>query len=105
MTFVKTNHRKRLFPWNSNPLQNFLGYDDFFNDDFFAEDSLLPAMNVKENEGNFKIEFAAPGFSKKDFDISIDNNILNVSGENIKCKWRKKHRERREGRRLLSERI
>lgn len=88
MTQIKTNKRKRLFPlggtptlWNSNPFQNFLSYDNLFNDDFFEGDSLLPAMNVKENEDNYEIEFAAPGFSKKEFEISIENDMLHVSGE------------------------
>ena len=88
MTLIKTNKRKRLFPlssnptlWNSNPFQNFLNYNDLFNDDFFEGDSLLPAMNVKENDDSFEIEFAAPGFSKKEFEITIENDILHVSGE------------------------
>ena len=88
MTVIKANKRKRLFPlssdptlWNSNPFQNFMNYNNLFNDDFFEGDSLLPAMNVKENDDNFEIEFAAPGFSKKEFEITIENDILHVSGE------------------------
>lgn len=88
MTLVKTNSNKRLFPlgsnsmlWNSNPFQNFFNYSDFFNDDLLEGDSLLPAMNVKENDDNFEIDFAAPGFSKKEFEITIEDNILHVSGE------------------------
>lgn len=88
MTLIKTNKRKRLFPlssnptqWYSNPFRNFLNYDDLFNDDFFEDDSLLPAMNVKENDDHLEIEFAAPGFSKDEFEITIENDILHVSGE------------------------
>ena len=88
MTMIKSNKGKRLFPlssnptlWNSNPFQNLLSYDALFNDDFFERDSLLPAMNVKENEDDFEIEFAAPGFSKKEFEVTIENDILHVSGE------------------------
>jgi HSP20 family protein len=36
-------------------------------------------MNVKEHDTGFDIEFAAPGFSKKDFVITIDEDVLNVS--------------------------
>jgi len=41
----------------------------------------MPAMNVKEHEDDFEIEFAAPGFSKKDFEVTITDSILNVCGE------------------------
>ena len=82
MSLIKFNNRNRLLPsWTNDGLKNFLNSDDFFNSDFFEEDSLMPAMNVKEHEDNFEIEFAAPGFSKKDFEITVDDNILNVCGE------------------------
>ena len=78
MSLVKSNNRNRLFPWNNAGLKNFLSTEGFFNDDF---DSLTPAMNVKELDNAFEIEFAAPGFTKKDFVITLDNNVLNVSCE------------------------
>ncbi len=82
MSLIKVNNRNRLFPsWNNDSLKSFLSNDDFFNNDFFEEDSLMPAMNVKEHDNDFEIEFAAPGFSKKDFEVTIDDNILNVCGE------------------------
>jgi HSP20 family protein len=82
MSLIKFNNGNRLLPsWTNDGLKSFLSSDDFFNSDFFEEDSLMPAMNVKEHEDNFEIEFAAPGFSKKDFEITVDDNILNVCGE------------------------
>jgi HSP20 family protein len=82
MSLIKFNNRNRLFPtWNNDSLKTFLSSDDFFNTDFFEEDSLMPAMNVKEHDKDFEIEFAAPGFSKKDFEVTIVDNILHVSGE------------------------
>lgn len=81
MSLIKFKNRNRLFPWTNDSLDNFFNADDFFNTDFFQKNSLLPAMNVKENDDGFDIEFAAPGFSKEDFQITIDNNILNVSSE------------------------
>ncbi len=90
MSLTKLKNRNRLFPtWNNDRLNSFLSYDDLFNDDFFEKDSLMPAMNVKEHENDFDIEFAAPGFSKKDFEITIDNNILHVCGEKRKEKEEK----------------
>lgn len=77
-----------LRPWgnrlfNSN-LNNLTRFDDVFEDDFFEDDSLMPAMNVKEHKKDFEIEFAAPGFDKKDFEVSIEEDILHVCGEKEK---------------------
>tara|TARA_R110000868_G_scaffold346902_3_gene608013 strand:- start:2838 stop:3284 length:447 start_codon:yes stop_codon:yes gene_type:complete len=80
MTLIRFNNRNRLFPWN-NGLKSFLSNDEFFTDDFFDDDGLMPAMNVKEHDDDFEIEFAAPGFNKKDFDVTIENDMLNVCGE------------------------
>lgn len=81
MSLIKFNNTNRLFPWSTTSLTDFLGSDDFFNNDFFEEDSLMPAMNVKENTNDFQIEFAAPGFNKKDFEVTIEDNVLHVYGE------------------------
>ena len=55
--------------------------EDLFDDDFFKVKRSLPAMNVKEHEDDFEIEFAVPGFSKEDFQVSIEEDILYVSAE------------------------
>lgn len=82
MSLIKSNNRRRLFPlWRNNNLQNLWDSDDFFNTDFFEEDSLMPAVNVKEHDKNFEIEFAAPGFSKEDFEVTVDEGVLNVCGK------------------------
>lgn len=41
----------------------------------------MPAVNVSENSDNFKIEVAAPGFNKEDFNINVENDILTISSE------------------------
>lgn len=92
MSLIKSNNRNRLFPWSNEGLKNFLSTDDFFKNDFLDEDSLMPAMNVKEHDSDFEIEFAAPGFSKKDFEVTINDNILNVCGEK-----KKEEEEKEEG--------
>ncbi|MFO7613488.1 MAG: Hsp20/alpha crystallin family protein [Bacteroidales bacterium] len=40
-----------------------------------------PAANVTENDDAFQIELAVPGFSKADFRISIEKNIMTISTE------------------------
>ncbi len=61
--------------------------DDFFGQDvlsdFFGTETgaNMPAVNIIEGGNNFKIEVAAPGLSKEDFKIDLDNNVLTVSSE------------------------
>jgi len=38
----------------------------------------VPAVNVAEDENQFQIEFATPGFIKSDFSINMDNDVLTV---------------------------
>lgn len=81
MSLIKFN--KNRFPWNNN-LVDFFDCDTLFNDDFFNMEKSLPAMNVKEHENNFEIELASPGFEKKDFEITMNDDILEVSAEKSK---------------------
>ncbi|HKI87990.1 MAG TPA: Hsp20/alpha crystallin family protein [Draconibacterium sp.] len=64
-------------------------FDRFFNNDlmdwnnsnFSNTNTSLPAVNVKESEDDFTIEVAAPGMTKKDFNIHFHNNVLTISSE------------------------
>ena len=58
---------------------------DFFDNDRFFDSNWLrttvPAVNVKEQDRFFEIELAAPGLSKKDFNVTAENGILTISSE------------------------
>ena len=41
----------------------------------------FPAVNIKENEDSFEILLAAPGLTKEDFAIEVDENVLTISSE------------------------
>jgi HSP20 family protein len=64
-------------------------WDNFFSRDltdwgltnFSSTDTTLPAVNVKENDDAFEIEVAAPGMTKEDFRINLENNLLTISSE------------------------
>ncbi len=71
----------RLFRTDFEDLNNLLRFDDVFKDDFFEDDSLMPAMNIKEHKEDFEIELAVPGFNKKDFEVDIEEDVLHVCGE------------------------
>lgn len=58
--------------------------ESFFNKDAsdFLEpfySSVLPAVNIAENEDGFMIEVAAPGLKKDQFQINLNQNTLSIS--------------------------
>jgi HSP20 family protein len=61
--------------------------DDFFRSallgDIFNDEARFqsPAVNIAENDNDFNIEVAAPGFEKDDFKIHLDHNVLTISSE------------------------
>jgi HSP20 family protein len=65
--------------------------DDFFDNRAWVRDMLPerfwngkraePALNIKETDDNFEIELAAPGFGKKDFEVTIEDGCLNIKAE------------------------
>lgn len=67
---------------------------DFFDDRLFDSDWLrkqsMPAVNVNESDSKFEIEVAAPGLTKKDFNITVDNGVLTISSEKEEEKEDKK---------------
>lgn len=57
--------------------QNWLPYvfNDLFNNDWMIKaNSTAPAINVIETEEDYRVEVAAPGMTKDDFNIRIDEN-------------------------------
>jgi len=61
--------------------------DDMFGKDFlrdffdFENNPSVPDVNVKESKDQYTIEVAAPGMSKKDFNVDVQNNMLVISSE------------------------
>ena len=90
MSLVKWNPEVSFFP--SFPSW----FDDFFSDggDFrvpSAKGISMPAVNVTENNTEYKLEVAAPGFKKDDFKLEVKNNYLTISAEV------KEEKEKKEG--------
>lgn len=58
-------------------------FNDFFDNDWmFKTNTTAPAVNVIENEADYKIEVAAPGMTKEDFNIHLaDDNQLVITME------------------------
>ena len=50
-------------------------FNDLFNNDFMPKaNATAPAINVIESEKEYKVEVAAPGMRKEDFDININHD-------------------------------
>ena len=49
-------------------------FNDFFNTDYMPRiNATAPAINVIEHEIGYRVELAAPGMKKEDFDVNIDH--------------------------------
>lgn len=83
MSLIKFNRR---FPLFDQMFPDILDTDRLLNEELIVKDNWMPAINVKENENDFEIEVAAPGFSKKDFEVTITDDIINISAVNKKIK-------------------
>ena len=52
-------------------------FSNLFDDDFTvlpARQFASPAVNIKESDKDFQIEIAAPGMTREDFSVRIDND-------------------------------
>ena len=58
-------------------------FNDFFGNEWMEKaNSTSPAINIIESEKDYKVEIAAPGLTKDDFSIRIDDdNQISVSME------------------------
>jgi HSP20 family protein len=82
---------------NSTVPRNFV--DEFFNDNFLPRffdwgtnwtNTNVPAVNVEETEKEYVIDVAAPGLDKKDFKVSLDENVLTISSQKEQSSEEKK---------------
>lgn len=63
--------------------------DDFFkpwnewftNSGYISKPLTVPAVNVVENQNEYKVSLAAPGLKKSDFQIDIEGNMLSIQSE------------------------
>lgn len=91
MTLVKTKQRRL-------PILGRTMFEDPFFTDFldirknpFQLNSLFngdrdnfelsPAVNIKDNKNKYEIELAAPGLSKDDFNVTLEEGMLTISAE------------------------
>lgn len=87
------------------------GLTDFFND-FFENKALekvtgtAPAMNVLENDKEYRLEVAAPGMCKDDFKVHLNkdgNLVIEMEKKDCCCKGKEKDEEKKDCRFLRKE--
>ncbi|MEA1896903.1 MAG: Hsp20/alpha crystallin family protein [Bacteroidota bacterium] len=80
--------RNRMYPEIPSLFNEFFTGDLLENRNFdnLGSDSTLPSVNIMDTENSFEIEVAAPGMTKKDFKVELNNNILTISSENESTK-------------------
>ena len=50
-------------------------FNDFFENDWMEKmNATAPAINVLENDKGYELELAAPGMTKDDFKVNLDEN-------------------------------
>lgn len=55
-------------------------FSDFLNP-VTAQPVSQPVVNVLETNSGFRLEIAAPGLSKEDFQLKIEKNLLHISAQ------------------------
>ncbi len=61
-------------------------FDDFFDNEWMKKaNATAPAINVIENDKEYKVEVAAPGMNKEDFNVHVDENGNLVIAMEKKC--------------------
>lgn len=79
-----------MMPMKRNAGQSWLPsiFNDFFDNNWVMKaNATAPAINVMETEKEYKVEVAAPGMCKEDFDIHInkDNDLVITMEKKCKC--------------------
>ena len=78
-------------------------FNDFFDNEWMAKaNATAPAINVSETEKEYKVEVAAPGMTKDDFDIHIDEDSNLVISMEKKADNKEENKERKYLRREFS---
>ena len=77
MGLIRYKRNYEPFPATFNGL-----VDRFLNDTVENNGtSFIPSVDVVESKSNYEIHIAVPGIDKKDINLEVNDNTINVSGE------------------------
>ena len=82
MTFVNLKNRPANGHFNNLMTDFFAPLPSLWKEDLLNTNlrRSIP-VNIKETENAYQLEVVAPGFSKEDFQIGLENNLLTVAVE------------------------
>lgn len=86
-----------MYPVLNHAINNWLNndFDDLFNTEWIPRVNVTaPAINVKENADEYEIEVAAPGATKEDFTVNLNNDgnlVIRMQRKDEKKDQQKKH--------------
>lgn len=81
MTLVKFNRRPFESTFNSLVDELFNDMPVFNKRNGAGQWNGFAPVNIKETEKNYSLEVVAPGYSKEDFKVDLENDILTISAE------------------------
>ncbi|OGU75886.1 MAG: heat-shock protein Hsp20 [Ignavibacteria bacterium RBG_16_34_14] len=79
MTLIKFEPLRELENWNER-------IHRFFNDFPSADFNYFPHIDISDDEKNIYVEAEIPGVKKEDMKITLQDNILTITGEKKKEK-------------------
>ena len=80
MSIIKRNSNSFFMP---ELFDDFMSRNlfDWGTTNFSTTGTTLPAVNIRESNENFEVEMAAPGMTKNDFNILLEDNTLTITSE------------------------
>ena len=82
MTLIKFEPLRELENWNEK-------IHRFFNDFQVTDFNYYPHIDISDDENNIYVEAEIPGVKKEDIKITLQDNILTISGEKKNTKEEK----------------
>lgn len=81
MSIVKFRNHPATKSFNNLIDDFFTNFPSLYHDDYATGFNHVAPINVKENEAGYEVEVIAPGFTKEDFKVNLDKNLLTISAE------------------------
>lgn len=81
MNTVKFRHYPASKSFNNLLDDFFPSFSSLYRDGHATNLNNVAPINVREVENGYQIEVVAPGFTKEDFKVNIDRNLLTISAE------------------------
>ena len=83
MSLARRNQNSDLFGLH-NEMNNL--FDRFFSPEMADNSTLstgnwLPSMDVIESDNGYTLNLDLPGLTKKDINVTVENNVLKIEGE------------------------